>query len=125
MIGGFSWVGLVWLAASTIQVQVSDYGQLYNYTVWLQLYRVIMHALNTCEQIVMVMIKNKINYYTCKKKKITQELPREKFLAKQELEYSLTFDLFSTFNFYFQHSTFIFNIRFFLLNIICDLKMNF
>ena len=113
MFGGFSWVGLVWLAASTIQVQVSDYGQLYNYTVWLQLYRVIMHALNTFEQIVMVMIKNKINYYTCKKKKITQELPRQKFLAKQELEYGLTFDLFSTFNFYFQHSTFIFNIRFF------------
>ena len=41
VIGGFSWVYLVWLAASTVQLQVSDYRQLSNYTVQLQLYKVI------------------------------------------------------------------------------------
>ena len=37
VIGGFGWVELEWLAASTIQLQVSDYSQLSDYTVWLQL----------------------------------------------------------------------------------------
>ena len=41
VIGGFSWVDLVWLAASTVRLQVSDYRQLSNYTVQLQLYKVI------------------------------------------------------------------------------------
>ena len=41
VIGGFSWVDLVWLAASTVWLQVSSYSQLSNYTVQLQLYRVI------------------------------------------------------------------------------------
>ena len=37
VIGGFSLVDLVWLAASTFQLQVSDYSQLsdYNCTEWL------------------------------------------------------------------------------------------
>ena len=36
VIGGFSLVDLVWLAASTFQLQVSDYSQLsdYNCTEW-------------------------------------------------------------------------------------------
>ena len=36
VIGGFSWVNLVWLAASTVRLQVSDYSQLsdYNCTGW-------------------------------------------------------------------------------------------
>ena len=37
VIGGFEWKDYVWLAASTIQLQVSDYSQLSNYTVRLQL----------------------------------------------------------------------------------------
>ena len=60
VIGGFSRVDLVWLAALTVLFQVSDYNQLsdysqlsdynqlsdysqlsdYNYTVWSQLYRI-------------------------------------------------------------------------------------
>ena len=48
------------------------------------------------------------------KPKITQELPVQKFQAKQEPEYGLTFDLFSTFKFYIQHSSFIFNIQVFI-----------
>ena len=39
VIGGFSWVDLVWLAALTVRLQVSDYSQLSDYTVRLQLYR--------------------------------------------------------------------------------------
>ena len=37
VIGGFSWVDLVWLAASTVWLQVSDYSQLFDYncTEWL------------------------------------------------------------------------------------------
>ena len=41
VIGGFSWVDLVWLAASTVRLQVSDYSQLSDYTIRLQLYRMI------------------------------------------------------------------------------------
>ena len=51
------------------------------------------------------------------RKKITLEPPVRKCLAKQDPKYSLTFDLFSTFKFYFQHSSFIFIIQFFLLNV--------
>ena len=40
VIGGFSWVDLVRLAASTVHLLVPDYSQLSNYTVRLQLYRV-------------------------------------------------------------------------------------
>ena len=36
-----SWVDLVWLAALTAQTQVSDYRQLSDYTVQLQLFKVI------------------------------------------------------------------------------------
>ena len=39
LIGGFSWVELDWLAASTARVQESDYSHLSYYTVRLQLYR--------------------------------------------------------------------------------------
>ena len=37
VIGGFIWVDLVWLAASTVLLQVSDYSQLFDYncTEWL------------------------------------------------------------------------------------------
>ena len=41
VIGGFSWVDLVWLATSTVRLKVSDYSQLSDYTVRLQLYRMI------------------------------------------------------------------------------------
>ena len=41
VIGGCSWVDLAWLAASTVQLQVSDYCQLPDCTVPLQLYRMI------------------------------------------------------------------------------------
>ena len=41
VIGGFGWVDLVWLTTSTAQLQVSDYSQLSDYIVRLQLYRMI------------------------------------------------------------------------------------
>ena len=41
VIGGFSWVDLVQLVASTVQFQVFDYNQLSNYAVQLKLYRKI------------------------------------------------------------------------------------
>ena len=59
VIGGFSWVDLVWLAASTVSLQVSDYSRLFDYTVRFQLSRVIREAADTpttFEEIVMVMI---------------------------------------------------------------------
>ena len=31
-IGGFGWVDLVWLTTSTVRLQVSDYGQLSDYS---------------------------------------------------------------------------------------------
>ena len=37
VIGGFGWVDLEWLATSTVRLQVSEYSQLSNYFVWLQL----------------------------------------------------------------------------------------
>ena len=33
VIGGFDWKDQVWLAASTVRLQVSDYSQLSNYIV--------------------------------------------------------------------------------------------
>ena len=39
VIGGFDWKDKIWLAASTVWLQVSDYSQLCDYTVWLQLYK--------------------------------------------------------------------------------------
>ena len=41
VIGGFGLVDLLWLTTSTVRLQVSDYGQLSDYTVRLQLYRTI------------------------------------------------------------------------------------
>ena len=41
VIGGFSWVDLVRLAASTVQLPVSDHSQLSDYTVQLQLFKMI------------------------------------------------------------------------------------
>ena len=41
VIDGFGWADLVWLAASTVWLQVSNYSQLSDYTVRLQLYRMI------------------------------------------------------------------------------------
>ena len=63
VIGGFSWVDLVWLAASTVWWQVSDHSQLSNYTVlsdyncaeWLVEYKAA-DAPITFEEIVMAMI---------------------------------------------------------------------
>ena len=63
VIGGFSWVDLVWLATSIVPLQVSDYSQLSDYssTEWL----VKNNAANapiTFEEILMVMITGKIMY---------------------------------------------------------------
>ena len=63
VIGGFSWVDLVWLAASTAWLQVSNHSQLSNYTVlsdynraeWLVEYKAA-DAPITFEEIVMAMI---------------------------------------------------------------------
>ena len=38
---GFGWEDIAWFAASTVWLPVFDYSQLSNYTVWLQLYRMI------------------------------------------------------------------------------------
>ena len=62
VIGGFDWKDLVWLAASTVRLQVSDYGQLSDYTVrllhsteWLVKNKTATAPI-TFEEIVMVMI---------------------------------------------------------------------
>ena len=56
VIGGFSWVDLVWLAASTVQLHVSDYSQLsdYNCKEW-SMKNEAADAPITFEEIVMVM----------------------------------------------------------------------
>ena len=57
--GGFSqWVDLIWLAALTVRLKVSDYGQLsdYNFTEWSVKCKAA-DATITFEEIVMVMIK--------------------------------------------------------------------
>ena len=41
VIGAFDWKNLVWLAASAVLLQVSDYSQMSNYIVQLQPYRMI------------------------------------------------------------------------------------
>ena len=48
-IGGFSWVDLVWLAASNVQVQMSDCSQLLDYTVQFELSGMISKKLS-CER---------------------------------------------------------------------------
>ena len=57
VIGGFSLADLVWLAASTCQLQVSDYSQLsdYNCTEWL-VKNEAADAPITFEEIIMVTI---------------------------------------------------------------------
>ena len=65
VIGGFSREDLVWSATSTVRLQVSDYSQLSDYAVQLQLYRVVSEISSTwCTnhilEIVMVMVKRKI-----------------------------------------------------------------
>ena len=61
VIGGFRWMDLVWLAASTVRWQVSDYSQLSDYN-WTE--RLVKNeaadAPITFEEIVMVMIKRGI-----------------------------------------------------------------
>ena len=52
VIGGFGWVDFVWLAASTVQLQVSNYSQLSHYCSQLSDYNYRMIS----EEIVMVMI---------------------------------------------------------------------
>ena len=60
VIGGFSWVDLVWLATSTVQLEVSDYSQLSNYncTEWLVKNEAADTPI-TFEEIVVVMIKQR------------------------------------------------------------------
>ena len=61
VIGGLSWMDLVWLAASTVRWQVSDYSQLSDYN-WTE--RLVKNeaadAPITFDEIVMVMIKRGI-----------------------------------------------------------------
>ena len=40
VIGGLSWVHLIWLADATVRFQVSDYSQLYDFTVRFQPYAI-------------------------------------------------------------------------------------
>ena len=47
VIGGYGWKDWVWLGASTVGLQVSPYSQLPDYTVWLQLYRMISKKQST------------------------------------------------------------------------------
>ena len=47
VIGGLSWVDLVRLAASTVQLPVSDHSQLSDYTVRLQLFKMISEKENS------------------------------------------------------------------------------
>ena len=47
VIGGFSWVDLVRLAASTVQLPVSNHSQLSDYTVRLQLFKMISEKENS------------------------------------------------------------------------------
>ena len=47
VIGGFSWVDLVRLTASTVQLPVSDHSQLSDYTVRLQLFKMIIEKENS------------------------------------------------------------------------------
>ena len=63
VIGGFSWVDLVWLATSTVPLQVSDYSQLSDYssTEWLMKNNAA-NAPITFEEILMVMITGKTMY---------------------------------------------------------------
>ena len=64
VIGGFSWVHLIWLANVTVRLLVSDYSQLSDYTVqlqpttqWLIKYKAV-NAPIKFEEIVKVMISN-------------------------------------------------------------------
>ena len=63
VIGGLVWEDLVWLATSTIRLQVSDYRQLSNYssTEWLVKNKVA-NALIRFEDIVIVMISTEIDH---------------------------------------------------------------
>ena len=70
MIGGFSWVDLVWLAASTVWLQVSNNSQLsnltpsdYNCTEWLGKYEAA-DAPITFEEIVMVIINVQMGQFS-------------------------------------------------------------
>ena len=47
VIGGFSWLDLVRLAASTVQLPVSDHSQLSDYTVRSQLFKMISEKENS------------------------------------------------------------------------------
>ena len=60
MIGGFSWVDFVWLAASTVWLQVSNKSQLSNYT---EKYKAA-DAPITFEEIVMVMINVQMGQFS-------------------------------------------------------------
>ena len=73
VIGGFSWVHLIWLANVTVPLQVSDYSQLSDYTVqlqpatqWLMKYKAV-NAPIKFEEIVKVMINRLIDwFYPCR-----------------------------------------------------------
>ena len=59
VIGGFSWMDLVWFAARNDQLQVSNYSQLsdYNY-MELIVKNKAPNALITCEEMVLVMTRS-------------------------------------------------------------------
>ena len=73
VIGGFSWVHLIWLANVTVRLLVCDYSQLSDYTVqlqpttqWLIKYKAV-NAPIKFEEIVKVMINRLIDwFYPCR-----------------------------------------------------------
>ena len=73
VIGGFSWVHLIWLANVTVRLQVSDYSQLSDYTVQLQpttqwlMKNKAVNAPIKFEEIAKVMINRLIDwFYPCR-----------------------------------------------------------
>ena len=66
VIGGFSWVHLIWLANLSVCMQVSNYSQLSDYTVqinptqWLVKNKAVKYVPIKFVEIVMVMIKSEI-----------------------------------------------------------------
>ena len=66
VIGGFSWVHLIWLANLSVCMQVSNYSPLSDYTVqinptqWLVKNKAVKYAPIKFVEIVMVMIKSEI-----------------------------------------------------------------
>ena len=91
VIGGFSWVHLIWLANVTVRLQVSDYSQLSDYTVqsqpttqWLMKYKAV-NAPIKFEEIVKIMINRLIlplSFYRRNSKEWTQNAQKTTSQAK-------------------------------------------